>query len=203
MTSHEDAEDLLDALYAMQQENGKRPSIQQAKTSFFPDWDRERFFDAAKLLETAGDVLNPSSAMLYVDLSSAAQKRAKARTLPPQRPTTTINIDANYNSPIQQVAVGAHGTQTTTYTITNSQLQDAIDTYKAHVDELGLEPAVRRRADAQIATIEAQLQDEPDPTIVKSAGKSLKTIIEGSIAGAAGNVLTNPSAWTALLSLFS
>jgi hypothetical protein len=203
MTVQEDAEYLLDALYAMRQETGKRPSIQQAKLSFFPEWDRDRLVGAASVLEAAGDILNPFSIMLYVDLSSAAQKRAKARTLPPQNPATTIHIGMNYNSPIQQIAAGAHGSQTTNYIITNNQLQAAIDTYRKHVDELGLDPAARRRADAQIATIEAQLQDEPDPTIVRSAGKSLKTIVEGAIAGAAGNVLANPHIWSPLLSLFS
>ncbi|WP_176454655.1 hypothetical protein [Tardiphaga sp. OK246] len=54
-----------------------------------------------------------------------------------------------------------------------------------------------------MATIEAQLQDEPDPTIVKAAGKSLKTIVEGAIGGAIGNAAANPGVWTALLSLFS
>jgi hypothetical protein len=203
MTISEDAEGLLDALYAMNQELGKRPSIQQAKLSFFPEWDKHRLFEAAKALDAAGDILNLTGAMMNVDLSSTAQKRAKARTLPPQNPATTIHIGENYNSPIQQISAGAHGTQATTYTITNSQLRAAIDTYKKHADELSLDPGARRRADAQIATIEAQLQDEPDPTIVKSAGKSLKKIIEGAIGGAAGNVLANPSVWASLLSLFN
>jgi hypothetical protein len=136
MTISEDAEGLLDALYAMNQELGKRPSIQQAKLSFFPEWDKHRLFEAAKALDAAGDILNLTGAMMNVDLSSTAQKRAKARTLPPQNPATTIHIGENYNSPIQQISAGAHGTQATTYTITNSQLRAAIDTYKKHADEL-------------------------------------------------------------------
>jgi hypothetical protein len=61
MTIQEDAEELLDALYAMHQETGKRPSIQQAKLSFFPEWSRDRLVDAATALEAAGDILNPAT----------------------------------------------------------------------------------------------------------------------------------------------
>ena len=57
--------------------------------------------------------------------------------------------------------------------------------------------------DSQIATIEAQLQDDPDPTIIKAAGKSLKTIVESAIGGALGNVAANPAVWTQLLTFFS
>jgi hypothetical protein len=40
--------------------------------------------------------------------------------------------------------------------------------------------------------------DEPDPTIVNAAGKSLKSIIEGAIGGAMGNTIGNPDVWTRL-----
>jgi hypothetical protein len=68
---------------------------------------------------------------------------------------------------------------------------------------LNLDSTTRRKADAQVATIEAQLIDEPDPTIVRTAGRSLKAIIENAIAGAIGTTVANPGVWTQLLSLFS
>jgi hypothetical protein len=61
---------------------------------------------------------------------------------------------------------------------------------------------LRRKADVQIATIEAQLMDEPDPTIIKAAGKSLKTIIEGAIGGALGTAISTAPMWTSLFSGF-
>ncbi len=113
----------------------------------------------------------------------------------------TYNIGTMNNSPLQHVESGSHGEQTTTYATDN--LQAVIDLYKQRADELALEPALRRRADAQIATLEAQLLDEPDPAIVNAAGKSLKTIVEGALGGAAGNVLASPGTWGPLIAMFS
>ncbi|MCW2315129.1 hypothetical protein [Rhodoblastus acidophilus] len=117
--------------------------------------------------------------------------------------STTFNIGALHHSPFQHIAPGGHGVQNTTYSITSNDLRAIIDLYQKHVDELSLDVTRRRKADAQIATIEAQLIDEPDPDIVRAAGKSLKTIVEGAIGGALGNALANPGVWAPLLALFS
>lgn len=203
MSAKQDQDDLIDALFAMSQTSGKRPSIQEAGMKHFPDWDRDRLFDAAQALETAGAILNPAGPMLHVDLSSTARKEAAARAAPRQAPSsssTTYNIGSVHNSPFQHVEAGGHGTQNTSYSA--NDLGAIIELYRQHVDELGLDSAARRRADAQVATIEAQLIDEPDPGIVKAAGKSLKTIVEGAIGGALGNAVANPGVWTPLLAMF-
>jgi hypothetical protein len=115
--------------------------------------------------------------------------------------SVNYNIGTMTNSPLQHVESGGHGIQTTNYAPEN--LQQIIDLYKSHVDELRLDAAQRRRADAQIATIEAQLLDEPDPTIIRAAGQSLKTIVEGAIGGAVGNALAAAPIWAPLLAMFS
>ncbi|MEN3951946.1 hypothetical protein [Iodidimonas sp. SYSU 1G8] len=120
---------------------------------------------------------------------------------PSTSPTVAYNINNMYNSPIQNIAPGGHGVQATFYSY--DELESIVALYKRHVDELGLDKAQRRRADAQVATIEAQLIDEPDPTIIRAAGKSLKTIIEGAIGGAAGNAIAAAPIWTPLFSMFS
>jgi hypothetical protein len=84
-----------------------------------------------------------------------------------------------------QVA-GSHSTQyqTTTY---NSQdladLSQAIDILAQHIDELKLDDAAKRKALAQVNTIKAQLSDEPNPTIIREAGRTLRSITEGAIGG--------------------
>lgn len=113
----------------------------------------------------------------------------------------TYNIGAMHNSPLQHVSAGAHGTQATSYS--SGDLQSIVASYRQHVDELGLDAAQRRRADAQVATIEAQLLDEPDPSIIKAAGKSLKAIVEGAIGGAAGTAIAAAPAWAPLISMFT
>jgi hypothetical protein len=113
----------------------------------------------------------------------------------------TYNIGTMHNSPLQHVSTGGHGVQSTSYSV--EQLHSIVALYRLHVENLDLDVAMRRRADAQVATIEAQLSDEPDPTIVAAAGRSLKTIIEGAIGGAAGTALASAPIWAPLLSMFN
>ncbi|CUX58710.1 hypothetical protein AGR8A_pTi20130 [Agrobacterium fabrum str. J-07] len=117
-------------------------------------------------------------------------------------PSTTINIGSMQNSPLQYIAPRGHGVQNSTYHVTTNDLRAIVDLYRKHIDELNLDVTSRRKADSQIATIEAQLSDEPDPAIVTAAGRSLKTIVEGAIGGAMGNVLASPGVWAPLLALF-
>ena len=200
-TQQDDKDDLLDALYALSTA-GKRPSLMQAQMSYLPDWDRQRLERAAKALEEGGQITNINMmGLVNVDLTTAGRKRAVARVT--HAPSQTIHIGEVHNSPIQQVGPGGSGSQQVHYKMDKTHLKALVEFYHQHIEELNLDAPARRRADAQIATIEAQLQDEPDPTVIKAAGKSLKNIIENAIGGALGNVATNPGAWAALLTFFS
>lgn len=199
MSADEDKDDLLKALYDLARQTGKRPSIQDASIQFFPDWDQDRLISAANSLLNAGDILNATGAMYYVDISSSARKRMEQGGVGASQ-GVTYKIGEMHNSPLQHISPGAHGTQTTTYS--SDDLRSIVALYKQHVDDLGLDEAQRRRADAQVATIEAQLIDEPDPSIIKAAGKSLKTIVEGAIGGAVGTAIAAAPVWAPLLSMF-
>ncbi|MFN3721210.1 MAG: hypothetical protein ACK4UW_20135 [Rhizobium rhizophilum] len=118
-------------------------------------------------------------------------------------PSTILTIGSMHNSQLQQIAPGGYGAQNSTYYVTTNDLRAIVDLYRKHVEELNLDGVMRRKADAQIATIEAQLLDEPDPAIVTAAGRSLKTIVEGAIGGALGNALASAGVWAPLLALFS
>lgn len=122
-------------------------------------------------------------------------------SLNPTVPNITYNIGTMNNSPLQHVATGGSGHQTVSYS--TGDLEELISVYRTNVDDLNLSEAQRRKADAQIATIEAQLLDQPDPTIVTAAGRSLRTIVEGAVGGAAGNLLSSAPVWAPLLSMFS
>lgn len=50
-----------------------------------------------------------------------------------------------------------------------------------HIDELKLDARQRQRADAQIAILRTELAAEPDQTIVKQAGRTLRNVIEGAV----------------------
>ena len=178
----------------------RRPSAVQAQMNWLPEWSRDRLFDALEALQQDGMIMSPSHGMVNVDLTSTALDRIAALTAAPT--PQTVHIGTNINSPIQQV--GAHGraTQTISYQTSRDDLERFIAHFRTHGDELGLHDRARKQAEAQVATIEAQLtQDEPNPIIVREAGKSLRTIVEGAVGGAVGTALSNPGLWLQLASM--
>ena len=83
-----------------------------------------------------------------------------------------------------QVA-GSHSSQHQTITYNSKHLDElkrAIEFLAQHMDELKLDDAAKKKALAQVGTIKAQLSDEPNPTIIREAGKSLRNITEGAIS---------------------
>jgi hypothetical protein len=111
---------------------------------------------------------------------------------------TTINntiVHHMEGSTIQQA--GAHSTLVQSVTYSQQDLDDlrrALDLLEKHVNELGLEEAAKRKALVQVATLKAQLTDEPDSVIIKQAGRTLRNITEGVIGGLIANGV-QPSIW--------
>lgn len=70
-----------------------------------------------------------------------------------------------------------------------AELRRFVKEVASHMGELQLDAALKRKAEPQLATLQAQLADEPDPMIVKQAGRTLRKILEGAVvrllAGAA------------------
>ena len=117
-----------------------------------------------------------------------------------------VNIGTANNSPIQQA--GAHSTPNQVITYNPPQLADLnrlVNEFATHLNELDIDPLQRRKAEAQIATIQAQLKDEPDPMIVKQAGRTLRSITEGAV-GSLIATASQPTVWhwihQAMASLF-
>ena len=119
-----------------------------------------------------------------IDLIENARKH-------PDKPTpgfgviyNTINITRMEGGGIQQA--GAHSTQHQTITY-NSQdfddLRQAVEILEQRIDELNLDAAAKKKALAQVGTLKAQLSDEPNPTIIKEAGRTLRNSTEGAIGG--------------------
>jgi len=67
--------------------------------------------------------------------------------------------------------------------------------FERHINELEIDPQQKQRAEAQIATLKAQLTDEPDPVIVKQAGRTLRNITEGAI-GSLVAAAAQPTVWS-------
>lgn len=73
-------------------------------------------------------------------------------------------------------------------------LRHLVEVFDSHLDDLNLDPAGNRKARAQIATIKAQLEENPDPVIVNQAGRTLRNITEGAIASLIATA-AQPTVW--------
>ena len=107
----------------------------------------------------------------------------------------TMNVGTVSNSPVQQG--GMHSVQSQTVSHGAQDLADLnrlVTELTSHLGELQVDARQRQRAEAQIATLKAQLTDEPDPIIIKQAGKTLRNITEGAI-GSLLAAATQPTVW--------
>jgi hypothetical protein len=105
----------------------------------------------------------------------------------------TINIQHMESSSIQQA--GSRSTQTINYGQTDlDDLKRALDHLEQNFDQLRLDDTSGRKAKAQIATLKAQLTHEPNPTILKEAGKTLRNVTEGVVGGLITTAV-QPTTW--------
>jgi len=107
----------------------------------------------------------------------------------------TMHVGTIENSPVQQG--GVQSTQQQTITYSGNQISDLIrfvNELASHLEELPIDAAQKRKADAQLATLRAQLSDEPDPVIVRQAGRTLRNILEGAI-GSLLATAAQPTVW--------
>jgi hypothetical protein len=95
----------------------------------------------------------------------------------------TVHVGTAVNSPMQQAGSGSSQHQTVTYNLHQiDELRRTLTEITSHFDELKLNPVQARIARAQIATLESQLDVEPNPVILRQAGHTLRNITEGAIA---------------------
>jgi cation transport regulator ChaC len=109
----------------------------------------------------------------------------------------TMHVGTMHNSPIQQGGVNSTQTQTITYSPQDlGDLYRLISELTSHLNELSLDERQLQKAQAQIATIKAQLSDEPDPVILKQAGRTLRNVIEGAVGSLLATAVSQPTIWT-------
>jgi len=142
---------------------------------------------------------------------SGAHMMEKARREPQQPinlnffgPVSLQNLEVGQmqNSVIQQA--GAQSTLSQSISFNRQDLDDvrqALELLEKYINDLGLNDAAKRKALALVATLNAQLADDPDPVIFKQAGRSLRNIIEGVIAGLVASGI-QPPIWSFIDSVF-
>jgi hypothetical protein len=106
-----------------------------------------------------------------------------------------MNIGTMSNSPVQQGGVHSAQNQAVTFGAQDiADLARLVGEVTSHLDELGLDAVQKRKAEAQLSTLKAQLSDEPDPVIVKQSGRTLRNILEGA-AGSLLATAVQPTIW--------
>jgi hypothetical protein len=131
----------------------------------------------------------------FVYLTEKGYRAARKPT--PRRATSMQNVHisgGNFNN--SPIGVGGTVNQSVNSNDarTLNDLQHLVEVFEKHIDELVLDPAARRKATAQVATIKAQLEDEPDTVIISQAVKTLRNITEGAI-GSLIATAAQPSVW--------
>jgi len=106
-------------------------------------------------------------------------------------PLNIINIQNMVNSQIQQG--NAESSQSVDFSIANNNdIKDFLELLKTKKSELNLSDVSERELDAEVRTIEAQLDSSrPKKSIIKECFLSIKSILEQSAATLIASGLTN------------
>lgn len=109
-----------------------------------------------------------------------------------------------FNAPVANVAQNSHDfAQTGHVGVSTAELKTLVKELTKHLDELHLKPADKRTAEVQIATIKAQLVDEPDAVVIKQVGHTLRSVTEGAIGSLIATGATQPAVWHLLQTILS
>ena len=109
-----------------------------------------------------------------------------------------------FNAPVANVAQNSHDfTQIGHTSISTEDLQTLVKEFTAHLDELNLKDTDKKTAEVQLATIEAQLVDKPDPIVIKQVGRTLRNVTEGAIGSLIATGATQPAVWHLIQTILS
>lgn len=123
----------------------------------------------------------------------AGEAAPDTQPVPPEKLQPIIqNI---FHSTVGSVAQNSqHFTQTAQLGLSDEDLAKLVGELRAHIAELSLAPDDARRVETQLKTIDAQIADEPNPVIVREAGRSIRSITEQAIAAMVATA-AQPTVW--------
>lgn len=113
-----------------------------------------------------------------------------------------INIGQALNSPVTQ-GIGSTQNVTANYAaMQKDELVHFVNSFRKNISDLQLSTQDERKVNAQLATIEAQLLDEPNQEILKQAFTTIKNITEGAIGGLLATA-AQPGVWAGIQALLA
>jgi len=179
-------------------ETTKSASIYSIR-NLFDHIDKDTFFDTVE--ELIKEQLLFDRGRGSVAFTPLGWDKANAFINPSQEVVqNTYNIGSAHNSQILQ---GNNSQQTVIDSkVSNDDLNNFLHLMKSHINDLELSPENFKKVNAQLSTIEAQLTDEPNHTIIKEAVNSIKNIVEGVISSLIANVV-QPKVWPVIQSFLA
>jgi hypothetical protein len=107
----------------------------------------------------------------------------------------TVQATSILNSALQQAGDGTNQTAFTPGSQERSDLERLISLLTDHIADLDLDEKNRKKVEAQLGTMRAQLaDDEPDAGIIAQAGATLRNVTEGAIGSLVAAAL-QPVVW--------
>ena len=105
-------------------------------------------------------------------------------------------VQQNFYGPVGNVAHSSHSfSQTATVGVSDADLRRLITELGGRLNQLQLGVDEKRDAQTQLNTLNAQLNDTPDPVIVQEAGRTLRRLTEGAISSLIAKA-AEPQMWS-------
>ena len=112
--------------------------------------------------------------------------------IPEDRPQPLVQ---NFFGPVGNLAQNSHSfTQAASIGISVDDLTRLVVELRDNLGELALGEDDRRNVQAQLDTLNAQLEADPNPVIIREAGRTLRNLTEGAIAGLI-TTAAQPTVW--------
>lgn len=121
----------------------------------------------------------------------AGDAALKSQPVPPEIVRTLVN---NFFGPTGNVAQHSQDFSQTAKIVNQSELAKLVTEFSNHLQELNLNEREKQKAEAQIATLKAQLGTDADPVIVRQAGRTLRNVTEGAM-GSLLAAAAQPTIW--------
>jgi hypothetical protein len=157
-------------------------------------WQQISATEFQQLISAVKNRILDFSLKIEIENPAAGEARPDTQPVPPEKLQPLVHnvIYGNVGNISQN---SEHFTQTASVGVPPQDLGKLVTEFANHLDELKLDGRQRQRAEAQLAIIKTELSGEPDATIVKQAGRSLRTITEGAISSLLATAAQQPTVW--------
>ena len=122
---------------------------------------------------------------------AAGEATLNSQPVPKEKLQPLVN---NFFGAVGNVAQNSQDFSQTANIAKQPDLARLVTEFTDHLNELALGARQKQKAEAQIATLKAQLTAEPDPVIVQQAGRTLRNVTEGAI-GSLLATAAQPPVW--------